>query len=149
MQARLIPLDGSQSLLLTQPIIVVGRNAEYCDIVISHEKISAVHCIIAQQGGLLFLRDMKSTNGTFVNDIAIIRSIVAPGDRIRIAEFTFVLQIDRGNQSLTIDQQRDIVTHVPRPTPLPVSPPAIGPLTPSQESSIQVFDSFIGKFKET
>jgi EAL domain-containing protein (putative c-di-GMP-specific phosphodiesterase class I) len=44
----------------------VGRQAD-CDLVLSASSISAVHAEFVQQGERMVLRDLGSTNGTFVN----------------------------------------------------------------------------------
>ena len=152
---KLIPADGGKPLQLLQTITVIGRNPDYCDIVISHDKISAVHCVISQASGMLFVRDMNSTNGTFVNNVHVLRSVVFPGDRINLAEFSFIAQVDRNEEFLSRDEPREVVTFIPRPTtgqPGPFESPApsnpVKPSQPSPNAPIQVYDSFIGKVME-
>lgn len=155
MKTKLVPADGGKPLHITQAITVLGRNPDYCDIVISHDKISAVHCVIAQTAGLLFVRDMNSTNGTFVNNVQVLRSAIFPGDRINLAEFSFIAQIERSEEFLSRDEPREVVTFIPRPTsgqPGPFETPVpqahVKPTSPSPNAPIQVYDSFIGKVME-
>jgi ABC-type multidrug transport system ATPase subunit/pSer/pThr/pTyr-binding forkhead associated (FHA) protein len=64
---------------------VIGR-APDCDIVVNDPQVSARHCqLIRTEAGWL-LRDLGSTNGTFVNGVRIHGTVtVRPGDRILLA----------------------------------------------------------------
>jgi pSer/pThr/pTyr-binding forkhead associated (FHA) protein len=46
--------------------VTVGRDSK-CDISIHHKRVSSLHAIFTRGGGLLFLADAKSKNGTEVN----------------------------------------------------------------------------------
>jgi hypothetical protein len=48
--------------------ITLGRSRS-CDISIQHPRVSAVHAVFTQGGGLLFVSDAKSKNGTAVNGV--------------------------------------------------------------------------------
>lgn len=61
---------------------VIGSSPE-CDIVITRPNVSRKHCRLEFQEGRYFLKDLKSTNGTFVNgDRLSGRVEVAPADEI-------------------------------------------------------------------
>lgn len=139
MKINLIPSDGLRPITVSNVITVVGRNSDFCDLIISHDRISAVHCVIAKSEGNLFVRDMGSTNGTFVNNTKVLRSAVLPGDELAFAEFKFRVEIDRGEEYQARDEAREITTYIPRP--------ASGDKKKSDpnQSTIQVYDSFIGK----
>lgn len=62
----------------------VGR-ATTADFVVDAALVSRFHCRLAMDGdGNLTIEDLKSTNGTFVNDTRVDRSPLHDGDRIRI-----------------------------------------------------------------
>ena len=46
--------------------VIVGRD-ETCDVRILAKSVSREHCAIEQEGADLFLRDLGSSGGTFVN----------------------------------------------------------------------------------
>ena len=67
--ARLVGLSGShkgKSYPVGAAGITVGRNAS-CDIVLGDARVSGRHAWIGLVEGKLVLRDLKSTNGTFLN----------------------------------------------------------------------------------
>jgi FHA domain len=85
MQARLILLDppaARRELLLTLPA-TVGRSRE-AKIKLVHSQVSRVHCEFYEQGGMLHVRDLGSTNGTYVEDNRINESVIQPGETVTI-----------------------------------------------------------------
>ena len=48
--------------------------------------ISSQHCRIRPEDGGFVLHDLKSTNGTFVNDKRVSRHTLADGDRVQVGE---------------------------------------------------------------
>ena len=85
MFAQLVPLNGGEPVTIDKDVTVVGRQAEHCDLVLDRKSISKIHCIIAKTDGLLFVRDLDSTNGTKVNGQRIIRGALLPGDQLAFA----------------------------------------------------------------
>jgi pSer/pThr/pTyr-binding forkhead associated (FHA) protein len=97
MIAELIPLDGSKSISIARDITLVGRKRGICDVVIDHSSISKVHCALARTDGLLFLRDLGSTNGTRVNGQRVTRGALLPGDELAIANVKFRVHLGPGD----------------------------------------------------
>jgi len=64
---------------------VVGRAMD-CDVVLDDDGISRVHAVIIHENGRWLLRDLKSTNGTFVGSRTVGDTPLAlrDGDRIRL-----------------------------------------------------------------
>ncbi|HLJ12128.1 MAG TPA: FHA domain-containing protein [Planctomycetaceae bacterium] len=85
MFAQLVPVHGGDPITIDKDVTVVGRQAEHCDIVLDRKSVSKIHCIIAKTDGLLFVRDLDSTNGTKVNGQRIIRGALLPGDQLAFA----------------------------------------------------------------
>jgi pSer/pThr/pTyr-binding forkhead associated (FHA) protein len=56
--------------------------------------VSRKHCQLNREGEELKIRDLESTNGTFLNGKRINEAVVKAGDSIRIGPLTFVVQID-------------------------------------------------------
>lgn len=89
MIAQLIPVDGSKPFLITRDVTLVGRKPGLCDIVLTHNSVSKLHCAIARTDGLLFIRDLGSTNGTKVNGQRVTRGALLPGDELCFAGTKF------------------------------------------------------------
>lgn len=82
--ARLIPLEGGDPVELTRDVMIVGRKDD-CDLQIDHKSISKQHCVLAITDGLVFVRDLGSTNGTRVNGQRIRRAALVPNDELAFA----------------------------------------------------------------
>lgn len=82
MLAQLIPTSGGAPITLTKPITVVGRSSRLCDLAVDHNGVSKLHCILVKTDGLIYMRDLGSTNGTRVNGQRVLRGALLPGDQI-------------------------------------------------------------------
>lgn len=85
MQARLILLDppGAQRELKLSLPATIGRSRE-AKIKLVHNQVSRVHCEFFEQDGLLHVRDLGSTNGTYVGDERVTESAIQPGQTVTI-----------------------------------------------------------------
>jgi ABC transport system ATP-binding/permease protein len=66
---------------LSKDKISIGRDASN-DVVVNHPTVSKHHAEIVKQGGKVFISDLGSTNGTYVNGIKIKRHQLQELDRI-------------------------------------------------------------------
>jgi len=67
----------------------IGRALE-CDIVITSKRISREHACIRRDGWRIFLEDMGSTNGTYLNNERILESMqLRDGDQIQVGDVRF------------------------------------------------------------
>src|SRR5262245_41482691 len=64
-------------------VITLGRD-ESQTIQILDQGVSRTHAEIFRLGGLCFVRDLNSTNGTFVNNIKVMEEALKPGDEMLI-----------------------------------------------------------------
>lgn len=97
MIAKLIPVDGSPAIVIQKAITLVGRKKGLCDIHLDHSSISKVHCAIARTDGLLYIRDLGSTNGTKVNGQRVTRGALLPGDELAFAKIKFQVHLGPGD----------------------------------------------------
>ncbi|MEZ4367422.1 MAG: GGDEF domain-containing protein [Kofleriaceae bacterium] len=68
--------------------IVIGRSSK-ADIQIDQEAVSRNHCKILNTGAAILLRDMESTNGTYVNDEAVDEYVLRDGDLVKVGRVIF------------------------------------------------------------
>lgn len=93
MIAQLIPLDGSEPITIETDVTVVGRTAALCDVLIDHPSVSKVQCVLARTDGLLFFRDLASTNGTRVNGQRAIRGALLPNDEVTFGRVGYTVYL--------------------------------------------------------
>lgn len=74
--------------------VVLGRGGE-AEIRLDDPYASSGHARIYEQGGILVLEDLRSTNGTYLNE-ELLESPrpLHPGDRLRIGESEFTFEAD-------------------------------------------------------
>ena len=88
MRAELIPPTGP-AVPLRRDVTVLGRDRRACDIVLERESVSALHCLLVKTDGLLFVRDLGSTNGTTVNGQRVTRGALLPNDELGLGGVKF------------------------------------------------------------
>jgi len=69
--------------------ITIGRELD-SSIQVADEAVSRRHAEVFQIGELTFIEDLKSRNGTFLNDRRIEKEVLRNGDRIRVGGTLFV-----------------------------------------------------------
>jgi pSer/pThr/pTyr-binding forkhead associated (FHA) protein len=89
--------DGKpQRTYLEKFPFTIGRN-ESADLQIDSNRVSREHAVIVEKSrGTYFLRDLKSTNGTFVNGQRIQESALEDGDLLAVADFELTFSANRG-----------------------------------------------------
>ncbi len=67
---------------------IIGRSGD-CDITIPGTHLSRQHAEISIQGKLLYVRDLGSANGTYINNRRVSNGILRPGDSLRLDVYSF------------------------------------------------------------
>lgn len=115
MEAKLISVDGERSIRLKKDITIVGRKRGICDIFIDRSSISKLHCMIVKTDGLLFIRDLGSTNGTKVNGQRVIRGALLPGDELAFANAKYKVHLGPDDpEMMEQDAGTEVMLTVPR-----------------------------------
>lgn len=111
-QPRLIieqPGEAERTVPLVKLPLVIGRGSA-SDILIQHQVVSRQHARLEQEGQEYWISDLKSTNGTLLNNHKITRHQLKDGDIIRIGDnqgnsvgLTFRKSVTLQHKSETID----------------------------------------------
>jgi len=92
MENQLFPIEGKT---------VLGREAN-CDISIPVEHLSRRHVEFEVKGGKLLIRDLDSSNGTYLNGNRITESYAKPGDKIKVDVISFEVVGPQADPNKTI-----------------------------------------------
>jgi pSer/pThr/pTyr-binding forkhead associated (FHA) protein len=94
---RIIPLRGR---------LVIGRGSD-CDLVLDEPEMSRRHAMIENTGDVMFLRDLGSANGTFVNGVQVRNAVLHPDDQIAFDHNRFLLEAPGlpGRDQAAIDER--------------------------------------------
>ncbi|MCH7721639.1 MAG: FHA domain-containing protein [Planctomycetes bacterium] len=84
--------DG-QKIEIHRPVAVLGVRRG-CKVRLKHPQVSGVHCAIVNTGHRVFLRDLLSKNGTFLNDMKADHELLDDGDVVRIGSWEFRVTIE-------------------------------------------------------
>ncbi len=81
-------VDLGKKYELTQDEVIIGRSSKV-DIQIDEESISRNHAVIENDGEQVVIRDLRSTNGTYVNDRPVNECSLRDGDQIKVGRTIF------------------------------------------------------------
>ena len=91
------------------PTTVIGRSTE-CDLKISSSEVSRIHCRITIRDDSVYIEDLGSANGTFVNDQMLSpRQPVAvdPGAKITIGPAEFLMDYTAPTSNTVVVRRTD------------------------------------------
>ncbi len=104
MQVKLRVLTGSQQgkeIAVNSEKFLVGRS-DSCQLRPKSESVSRKHCILVIRDNRVLIQDLKSRNGTYVNETRLPTDrakVLEPGDRLQIGKLSFEVVIEHGLQS--------------------------------------------------
>jgi two-component system, cell cycle response regulator len=90
-ESILIEIHGpnlGKNYKISEDVITIGREAS-ATIQIDEETVSRQHCKLERMRGSIFIEDLRSTNGTYVNDVNIRRERLRHGDLIKVGSVVF------------------------------------------------------------
>ena len=92
--------DAGKRFKLTPPSVVIGR-ADRADIVLNDGSISSIHCRVSSIGNRVFVEDLNSRNGSFVNGTQLERDPIS-------LDFEGLLSIGHSSLRLACKTDREI-----------------------------------------
>ena len=119
------PRRGELFVFDRHDTFVVGRSRYVHCSIPEDTALSRDHCMIEMAPPLCQIRDLGSTNGTFVNDERIERARLNHGDRVSLGQSVFLVRFEKSPDS-SLEQT---------PVGLGVSPETVQPGTPSNSAS--------------
>jgi diguanylate cyclase (GGDEF)-like protein len=90
-ESILIEIHGpnlGKNYKLAEDTVLIGRDPG-STIPIDQETVSRQHCKLERQRGALFVEDLRSTNGTYVNDCPVRRERLRHGDLLKVGSVVF------------------------------------------------------------
>jgi pSer/pThr/pTyr-binding forkhead associated (FHA) protein len=134
----LINSDGSQrEVALKKARVIIGRQAD-ATMRLPDPNVSRQHCELQLDAGRPVLKDLGSSNGTYVNRRRISQTELSAGDTISIGPFLFVVKIDgepgKIDSEEVLEDAAAVGTANAAPTP---APKAAAKPAPRQESLTQ------------
>jgi len=124
-----IRLNGGAATrrVLAEPHLVIGRVVGV-QVFLDHHTVSRRHAeMFCDPFGRWWIRDLGSTNGTLVNDEAIVERVLSPGDRIGVGDFTVGFHLEAHESGRTTARTRPVEYEKPTEirTLLDFEPPRI------------------------
>lgn len=115
---------------------IIGRGSD-CDLVLNESEMSRRHALIENTPEGLFLRDLGSANGTFVNGTSVRDTVLKPGDQIAFDQNRFLIEAPGYLVTAPGDEpvHTGVITQVQRPFVAPQAPKAIE-LPESENSAV-------------
>ncbi|MCS6851521.1 MAG: FHA domain-containing protein [Gemmataceae bacterium] len=97
-QGKVIPVKRSP--------FVIGRDSE-AQLRLSSLAVSKRHCAVGVRNGKVYVKDLGSRNGTFVNDQAVTEEVeVHHGDRLRIGPLVVEVRLEAGERARPVPTAR-------------------------------------------
>ena len=134
MNVTLVTVDSegqTRDAVMKRARFLIGRR-EGCDIRIPIASVSREHCELRVEEGKLMVRDMGSSNGTYVNRQRIQEQEVNAGDLIAVGPAVFVARID-GNPAKIDAAKAYNAGSAPQPVAA-TSRPGSRPASPTSET---------------
>ena len=130
MPKLIVSIDGVviKDVTLAKDRTTLGRRP-YNDIVVDNLAISGEHAVLHMIGGDVYLEDLNSTNGTYVNGRAIKKQALEQNDVIEVGKYKVRYVAASGAPDSATTTTRTIVTPAPSgPIPLSSAPTVQAPL---------------------
>jgi pSer/pThr/pTyr-binding forkhead associated (FHA) protein len=92
-----VSLDGVviKEVQITKDKTTLGRRP-YNDIVIDNLAVSGEHAVLQMVGADVFIEDLNSTNGTYINGKAVKKQLLAHNDTVEIGKYKIKYMVEDG-----------------------------------------------------
>lgn len=130
-----VSLDGVviKEVQITKDKTTLGRRP-YNDIVIDNLAVSGEHAVLQMVASDVFIEDLNSTNGTYINGKAIKKQLLAHNDTVEIGKYKIKYLVDEG-----ADYEKTLIMR-----PAPAASPAVPPFAPTAHPGQSGSPAFLG-----
>jgi len=92
-----VSLDGVviKEVQITKDKTTLGRRP-YNDIVIDNLAVSGEHAVLQMVGSDVFIEDLNSTNGTYINGKAVKKQLLAHNDTVEVGKYKIKYMVEDG-----------------------------------------------------
>jgi hypothetical protein len=97
---------------------------------IADPSVSSHHCEVLLRGGEVVIRDLNSTNGSYINDAQIAESVLQPGQKLRLGQVELKLEVEGATPAAPPAAPPAAATPAAPATP-PLPTPAALPAAPA------------------
>src|SRR5215204_2116803 len=138
MPKMIVSIDGVviKEVQLTKDRTTLGRRP-YNDIVIDNLAVSGEHAVLQLTGNDVFLEDLNSTNGTYVNGKAVKKQLLQNNDTVEIGKYKikFINEAPGATFEKTMIIKPGMVPPMPKPAAAPAGAPAAATATAAAPAS--------------
>jgi len=126
-----VSLDGVviKEVQITKDKTTLGRRP-YNDIVIDNLAVSGEHAVLQMVGADVFIEDLNSTNGTYINGKAVKKQLLAHNDTVEIGKY----KIKYVNEVAGPSFEKTMILKAGAVMP-PIAPAPVATTTPSRSAS--------------
>ena len=115
-----VSLDGVviKEVQITKDKTTLGRRP-YNDIVIDNLAVSGEHAVLQMVGADVFIEDLNSTNGTYINGKAVKKQLLSHNDTVEIGKYKIKFMVEDGT-----DYEKTMIMKPGQRPPAPGAQPA-------------------------
>jgi pSer/pThr/pTyr-binding forkhead associated (FHA) protein len=140
MPKMIVSIDGVviKEVQLTKDRTTLGRRP-YNDIVIDNLAVSGEHAVLQLTGNEVYLEDLNSTNGTYVNGKAVKKQLLQNNDTVEIGKYKikFINEAPGATFEKTMIIKPGMVPPMPKPAAPAAAPAAAGAAAPAPAPTSQ------------
>ena len=103
MPARLVPLDGTPPIVVARDAAVIVGRARDCAVCIASQWVSRHHCSLTETEDGLFIRELGSVHGTYLNFERVETAILHTHDEVWIGNVRYLVVLEDSTTELVTE----------------------------------------------
>jgi len=86
--------------------VTIGRSGDAA-VRLDSPEVSRRHCEVYPLNSALVIRDLKSTNGTYVNGVRVTETLLLPGDKLTLGATRYLVRYERRSTEVCTQTVRE------------------------------------------